>query len=105
MIAGIIPVFLNSITANKSAEFYSKAYKLLDSKAEELRNADFAAIASGNFAVTELPSGAGTLAVSNNVDGAPRTDIKKVDITITWNFTRSQTVRLATYVTKGGIKK
>lgn len=105
MIAGVLPVFLNSITANKSAEFYSKAYKLLDSKVEQLRDTDFNSITSGNYAVPELPSGQGVLAVTNNIEGSTQVDIKKVDLTISWNFKRNQSVRLVTYITRGGIKK
>jgi type II secretory pathway pseudopilin PulG len=105
IISGVLPIFLNSITANKSAEYYSTAYKILDSKIEEYRNADFDTLASYNFQVTGLPSGQGVLAVTNNIEGTPQVDIKKLTLTISWNFKNQKQVRAVTYISRGGIKK
>lgn len=105
IISGVLPVFLNSITANKSAEYYSMSYKILDSKIEEYRNADFNALADSTFTVSELPSGQGVLVVTNNIEGAPQADIKKIDLIIQWNFKNQRQVRAVTYISRGGIKK
>lgn len=105
IISGVLPVFLNSITANKSAEYYSNAYKILDSRLEEYRNTDFNALANNTFEVTELPSGEGVLTVTNNIEGSPQADIKKIDLVINWNFKNQRQVKAVTYISRGGIKK
>jgi len=105
LFAGLLPLFLNIITVNKSAEYYSKAYKILDSKMEEYRSNSFDSLVTGNFTVTDLPSGQGTLTVTNNVDGAPQTDIKKLDLIISWTFKKQNQVRIITYVARNGIKR
>jgi type II secretory pathway pseudopilin PulG len=105
IISGVFPVFINSIEANKSAEYYSKAYKILDSKIEEYRNADFNTLSSSQFDIPELPGGQGTFTVSNTVEGAPQNDIKQVNLVVHWDFKRARQVESSTYMSRGGIKK
>lgn len=105
IISGVFPVFINSIEANKSAEYYSKAYKILDSKIEEYRNSDFNSLTDTEFDIAELPSGHGVLTVEENVEGAPQNDIREVELTVSWNFKRDREVKIATYIARGGIKK
>jgi len=104
-ISGIIPLYLNVVTVNKSAQYYSTAYKVLDSKIEEYRNTSFDSVNSGTFSITELPSGQGALTVSNNIDGAPQADIKRLDLTITWNFKKTNQVNITTYIARNGLKR
>lgn len=104
IISGILPVFLNSITANKSAEYYSKAYKILDSKMEEYRNSNFDTLDSTTFDVPELPQGQGTLTITDNVEGAPQNDIKQAELKIVWNFKNEKEVKIVTYIARGGLK-
>jgi hypothetical protein len=105
MISGILALFFNVITVNKSAEYYSKAYKILDSKAETLRGTAFDSVVNSSTSISEIPSGNIAVTVTNTVDGAPRTNIKKVDIVISWNFRKQSSIREVTYITRGGIKK
>lgn len=105
MMSGILTLFFNVITVNKSAEYYSTAYKLMDSKIEELRGVSFETITEENYQIPNLPQGEGTIDISNEVDGAPQSDIIKVDLTISWYFKKENQIREVTYITKGGIKK
>jgi hypothetical protein len=97
IISGVFPVFINSIEANKSAEYYSKI--------EEYRNADFNTLSSSQFDIPELPGGQGTFTVSNTVEGAPQNDIKQVNLVVHWDFKRARQVESSTYMSRGGIKK
>lgn len=103
LISGAFSLFSTVITANKTAEYFSNAYKLLDSKVETTRAKAFDSIITESFSVPELPNGTGTVTVSNNIDGAPQADIKQVDIIISWTFKKTHQVRAVTYVAKGGI--
>lgn len=105
IISAILPLFLNVITVNKNAEYYSKAYKILDSKIENVRNLPFDSVANENFNIPELPQGAGTLSISNVVDGEPQADIKEITVTIRWNFKKQSQVNAVTYLAKGGLKR
>lgn len=106
IISGVLSVYLNVITSNKTVEFYSVAYKALDDKLEELRAESFSSLADSNFTVSGLPPGnTGTVSIDNNIDGSPQSDIVQADITIGWNFRKDYQVRAVTYIAKGGIKK
>jgi prepilin-type N-terminal cleavage/methylation domain-containing protein len=104
-ISGIIPLFLNVIQVNKSAEYHSKAYKIVDTKLESLRSGDFENITSQTSNISELPNGSLIVASSDIVDGAPQPDIKKVLITVRWNFNRDQSVKIESFITRNGITK
>lgn len=106
-ISGIIPLYLNVVTVNKSAQYYSTAYKILDSKIEEYRNSDFNSLTTqNNINIPELPPvGRADLIVTSDIDGAPQADIKKLDLTITWTFKKQNQVRIVTYVAKNGLKR
>jgi len=103
LISGAFSLFSTVYTSNKTAEYYSNAYKLLDSKIESTKRQSFDSIVTSNFAVTELPSGQGTVTVSNNIDGSAQTDIKQVDVVISWDFKKSHQVRAVTYIAKAGV--
>ncbi len=105
MMSGILTLFFNVITVNKSAEYYSTAYKLMDSKIEELRGTSFETIIDDTYQISELPQGEGIISISNEIDGAPQSDIIKVDLNISWYFKKKNQIREVTYITKGGIKK
>lgn len=103
MISGILPLYLNVITANKSAAYYSNAYKIADSMIEEYRTNSFDSIVNETVEVTELPEGSANLIVSSEIDGVTESDIKELDLTISWNFNRTQSIRIVTYVAKDGL--
>lgn len=105
MMSGILTLYFNVITVNKSSEYYSSAYKLIDSEIEELRGTSFENITNVNTDISELPSGHLDISVSNEIDGAPQDDIKKVDVVISWYFRKQSQVREITYIAKGGIKR
>lgn len=106
MISGIIPLFLNVITANKSANYYSTAYRLADSKIEELRSLPFEDIdaAAGTESAPGLPDDSEILiTVNNNINGGAQTDIREVEVTINWNFKSAKSHSISTLITQGGI--
>lgn len=103
LISGAFSIFSTVYTSNKTAEYFSNAYKLLDSKIETTKSQGYDSIVTGTFPVPELPSGQGTITVSNNIDGAPQTDIKQVDIIVSWNFKKTHQVRAVTYIAKAGV--
>jgi len=105
MASGIIPLFIYSISVNKSSEYYSIAYKKLDSKVEEYRELPFDELSSETFQISELPEGQGVLTVTDVIEGAPQTDIKSIKLVITWNFKRSQEIKSVTYVSREGLKR
>jgi hypothetical protein len=105
ILAGILTLFLNVITVNKSAEYYSTAYKLMDSKIETLRGSAFESIANSTYQIPELPQGQGIITVTNEIDGAPQADIIQIKLEISWNFKKLNRIKELTYITKGGIKK
>jgi hypothetical protein len=107
IISGILPLFLNVITVNKSSEYYSRSYKIVDSKMEELRNTPFDSLTTGttNFTVSGLPAPAsGSVAITSNIDGAAQTNIKKVTVTVTWTFRGAKQSSAVTYIARGGLK-
>lgn len=103
MISGIIPLYIGVIRANKSSEYYSRAYRDLNSQVEVYRRASFDSLDNGTFTVSNLPSGQGTLTVSNMIDGAPQADIKQLNLTVSWNYKRTNSVKITTYVTRNGV--
>ena len=105
MISGILPLYITVIRANKASEYYSRAYRDIDSQVEVYRNGSFDDIATGTFVVTDLPGGSGALTVSNVVDGAPQADIKKLDLVLSWNYRRVNSVKITTYITRNGVGK
>lgn len=103
IISGILPLFLNIITAGKSAAHYSSAYKIADSKIEDYRNSNFDMLADENFTLTELPSGNLTSTVTNEVDGLNEAEIKRVELVVSWNYKRAQDIKIVTYIYRGGL--
>ncbi len=103
IISGILPLYLNVITADRSAAFYSIAYKLADSTMEEYRNTNFDNLADEHRDIAELPSGAIDTTVTNEIDGHNEADIKQVDLVVSWDFKRHQEVHLVTYVYRDGL--
>lgn len=103
ILAGVLPIFLNVITANKRNELYSRAYKDLDTKIEEIRYTNFDSIApEANFSVVDLPSGRGTVSVVDAPGGVP--NLKQVTVIIYWDFKGTKNIKATTLVTRGGIK-
>lgn len=108
LLTGVLTIFVNVMTTNKSNEYYSLAYKQLDSKIEEIRNTPFTSLPTypTSFTPTSLPGNpTGTVTLTNNIDGNVETNIYQVDVSITWNFKRQQTIKTSTYVTKGGLRR
>jgi hypothetical protein len=104
MISGILPLFLNVITANKSAAYYSTAYKRADSIIEETRAKPFEEIISINsFEITELPNGVGQIEITEEPGGTATNRLKLVELTINWNFKSPQEIKISTYIADGGI--
>ena len=101
IISGVLPLFLNTITAGKSASHYSNAYKIADSKIEAYRNTSFDSIVDENIDITdELPLGAINTDITDEDE-----DFKKVELTISWNFKRNQEIKIVTYIYRGGLWK
>lgn len=109
MTSAIIPLFLDVITVNKSAAYYSEAYKLTDSKIEELRSLSFENIDAqdGEYSEPEnignLPNGLLIINITNVIEGVPEDGIREIIITITWNFKSEKTYTTSTLITEGGI--
>lgn len=103
MATGILAVFLNVITANKSAAYYSSAYKIADSMIEGYRSQEFDNIQNETVVIPELPQGEANLVVSNEIDGNFEDDIKELELTISWNFKRGQEIKIVTYVAREGL--
>jgi len=105
MMSGLIPLFMSVLTANKSAAYYSEAYKVADSRIEELRSLSFESIDAEDGAenITTLPEGEVTTDITNEIDGAPRDNLRQVIITITWNFKSEKTYSTSTLIAEGGI--
>ncbi|MEI6639892.1 MAG: hypothetical protein WCL46_09250 [Chlorobium sp.] len=103
LISGLIPLFIAVIRANKTSEYYSRAYRDIDSQVEKYRGGSFDGITTGTFTVTDLPSGQGTVTVSNTIDGMPQNDIKQVDLTLSWNYKRQNQIKITTYISRNGI--
>jgi type II secretory pathway pseudopilin PulG len=103
MISGILPLYVGVIRANKSSEYYSRAYRDIDSQVEKYRKDSFDTLASGTFTVTDLPSGQGTVVVSNVIDGVAQNDIKQVNLTLTWVYRKTNSVKITTYITRNGV--
>jgi len=106
LLTGTFTIIRNLISLNKKIALRSVAYRTMDTKLEELRYQNFNDIAASDTASAELPTGNHVIVtVSNNVDGQAQTGIKKVDVTINWNFKGPESVATSTYITQGGIKK
>lgn len=112
MISGIIPLFLSVITANKSAEHYSTAYRLADSQLEELRSTTFEEIDATYTGIEEgvssdisdiLPEGEIIITVSDEIDGSAQTNIREITIDINWNFKSTKNYTVSTLIAEGGI--
>ena len=103
IISGILPLFVNIIVAGKSAAHYSTAYKLADSKIEEYRNSNFDSLAGELVNISDLPEGSLTTTVTNDIDGSIETEIKRVELTINWNYQRAQEIKIVTYIYRGGL--
>jgi prepilin-type N-terminal cleavage/methylation domain-containing protein len=107
VMAGILGVYTNVLTINKSNEYYSRGYRDLDSKMETLRGTLFTNLAVGTTtaAVPDLPGGQSTTVITNVVNGAPQTGILQVTVTISWNYKRNTQIKSSTFITQGGLKK
>jgi len=106
MISGIVPLFLNVITVNKSAGYYSDAYKIADSLIEEYRSKHYAEIvSSGTIDLPDLPEGKAVLVVEEELDGLSIEGIKEVNLKVSWNFKKYQEISISTYIADGGIAR
>lgn len=108
LLTGVLTIFVNVMSTNKSNEYYSSAYKQLDSKVEEIRNTPFANLGTfpTTFTPTGLPSGAtGTVSLTNSINGVTEANIYRADVTITWTFKNQHQIKTSTYVAKGGIRR
>lgn len=105
MMSAILPLFMNVLTANKSAAYYSEAYKIADSRIEELRSMTFENIDAedGSENISSLPNGEITTTVTNEIEGVPENGIRQVEITIYWNFKSEKEYSTSTLITEGGI--
>ena len=103
IISAILPLFVNVVMAGRSATYYSSAYKIADSKMEEYRNTNFDLIAQENTAVSDLPDGQLASEITNEIDGVNKTDIKRVEMTISWKYQRTQEIKIVTYIYRGGL--
>lgn len=103
IISAILPLFINVIAAGRSAAYYSSAYKLADSKMEQYRNTNFDLIAPESITTTDLPNGQIISEITSEVDGVNETDIKRVELKVSWNYQRPQEVKLVTYIYRGGL--
>jgi type II secretory pathway pseudopilin PulG len=103
IISAILPLFVNVVMAGRSATYYSSAYKIADSKMEEYRNSNFDLIAQENTAVSDLPDGQLASEITNEIDGVNKTDIKRVEMTISWKYQRTQEIKIVTYIYRGGL--
>lgn len=105
LISGAFSLFFSVITYNKLAEHYSVAYKTLDSKIELLRSTSFDSIINEDAPVANLPGSNLAVRVDNNLDGLPQSDIKEVEVTISWYFKKDFQLKAVTYISKGGIQR
>lgn len=105
LISGVVTLFFNLIVANKESQYHSQAYKILDSKIEELRGAPFDALINKTDTISELPQGQLLITADNNIDGVPQTNIKKVTLELSWKFKRNQNLKLETYISRTGIRR
>lgn len=112
LISGILPVFLNIITTNKSVQYQSAAYKIADSKLESLRAGNFSEIPDNqtiqnpHASLAQLPANASLSVTSTKqVDGSEQTNIRRVEVTVNWYFKRNENIRLVSYIAANGIKK
>jgi prepilin-type N-terminal cleavage/methylation domain-containing protein len=104
IITGVMPLYMNVIVANKSAAYYSSAYKVADSMIEAYRGAAFDTIVDGETGIiSELPGGEYTLDVTSELNGSPEADIKKVDLVISWDFKKERELRVVTYISRSGM--
>jgi hypothetical protein len=103
MLSGIIPLFMHVITANRSAAYYSVAYKAADSIIEENRIKNFEDVDTYNGEVEGLPTGNSfTFTVNDEVKELDN-EIKQVDLNIKWFFKSEKEINISTYITAGGI--
>ncbi len=103
MISGILPLFLNVITANKSAAYYSSAYKIADSLIEDCRSKSFDSVVDDSIVIPDLPEGQANIVTSNEIDGFTENDIKKVSLTLSWDFKNYQEIKIVTYIARDGL--
>ncbi len=107
MISGILPLFLSVIAANRSAAYYSLAYKLADSKIEEMRSISFSEIdeEDGTYEISGLPDGQMIVTISDEIDGEPQEGIRQVVVDLSWNYKSEKSHTISTLITEEGIGK
>jgi type II secretory pathway pseudopilin PulG len=103
IISGILPLLLNTVTAGKTATYYSTAYKIADSKIEDYRNSNFDILQDEEIDISELPGGTLTTTVTNEIDGNPEDDMRKIELLLRWSFKRDQEIKIVTYIYRGGL--
>lgn len=108
MISAIMPLFISVMISNKSASYYSEAYKAADTKIEYLRSLSFEEMEllnGTNESLPNLPDGNNMSIAINDyeIDGIEQNDIKEVTVTINWNFKSEKTYTTSTLITQGGI--
>jgi len=105
LLTSVIVTINNLMVLNKKIEIRSKAQYALDSEIEAIRAADFDSVLDNTtFPVTDVTNGVGTINVETQLDGTEQTDIKRVDILITWPWKNGpdQSIKASTYIVKKG---
>lgn len=103
IISAILPVFVNVIISGRSAAYYSNAYKIADSKIEAYRNTNFDLLTDENGTIGELPGGTFRTEITNEIDGVNEADIKRLELTVSWNYQRPREIKIVTLVYRGGL--
>jgi prepilin-type N-terminal cleavage/methylation domain-containing protein len=101
----IYRVTAQTVVVNKWNKNKEVALRIAEKKMESLRTTSFASLPStGSFAdaaLSDLPSGAGNLTVTNVND-----ETKNIQVTVTWTNPgdpTSQSISIETSITEGGI--
>jgi hypothetical protein len=107
---GIMAVYFDVLAINKSNDYYSHAYRDLDSKIETLRATPFANLAVGTTtsSVTDLPgTNQVNTVITDTIDGVSQTGkgIYQVTVTVSWTYKRTTQISESTYITNGGLHK
>jgi prepilin-type N-terminal cleavage/methylation domain-containing protein len=102
----VVTVFVAVTNLNRQARNLTIATQKAQEKIEVYRNTSFNTISTGTTSFTgELPAElrspkSGTIEVT---DVEP--DLKRIDITLTYNENRTKTVKLTTYATRRGLNR
>jgi prepilin-type N-terminal cleavage/methylation domain-containing protein len=96
---GILPITMNTITANKDARLKLYAYEDAQQELENMRGDSFSQITNHSFTVSNITGATGTITVNTTVDGATQTTIAAVTSKVAWTFhSKNESVTLSTYI-------